>query len=440
MSNTTKGNGKKEKGAKGAVTAVAAAIVAAMVRTMDGLEVQADKAIALARGGLMAYKQAAPNGSKIADMLDGMIVTYDTDGPDAFVFASEESPKAKGLVGVLGGVRVKEGVKLFVPLIEERARREAYLKSRGEKVEAQKVTSEKAAADALAKIEEDAKKKAALTAARVAKDVEGAAFLEGFVNKEAVAAKDADRKRVNDERQKTRALRELRVKPFALGQATVVLDEGRPTHLRATLEDGTPYQVPVVYFQGLQAYGEKILPGMDPKDIPVSCSFCEEDMHLGDMRPIRKEGDTTLPAVWQASFEARTPDGRNVWSFRGGKDNGKPRFQNVLACSWCGSAIRNLSPKKEIPDNRKEGATRSVPSVRTFPLYASYKAWTEGKTAHWTGESTDEVVTEKGTDGVEVETTKPKMATGPAPALTSRPFDASSLGAVAAAVGKGKTE
>lgn len=430
---------KKEK-KNGAVATVAAAVVAAMVRTMDGIEVLVEKALTLSRGALVAYKRAAgeQRRSPMVMRLSGIIDNYDAKGPDVFVFASEEDPMAKILKDVVQTIKVEGEVKLFVPLVEERARRDAYLKAKSEKTEAEKRAADKQVKDAQAMVEEVAKKRGEAHAKKMAAEERAVSALAGFVDQSVVETKHNERKTRENERATKRAMREQRVTPFARGEATVVLDGGRPTHLRAVLNNGSIWTVPVVTFKGIQVDAENSGVSLDVKDIPVTCPFCEEKAHLGDMHPPRKDGNKSLPAVWQAAIEARTPDGRDVWSFRGGERDGQPRHQNVMCCCWCSSAIRHAGPRREIDDKDHPGKKWLVPAIYTKPLFALYKAWTEGKGGHWTGQ-TDGVATKvKGTDGVEVETETPVMAKGLAKSLTMRPFNPENLTAATAAISAGK--
>lgn len=377
----------KKNGSKGAAAMVATAVASAIVKTMDGDEVASATALTLSREALIERQKASSRGSRLATVIHNLVATLDGKGPDVFAVASAETPKAKAFAAALAGVKGKEA--LFTSLEAARASYEAHKASRSEKVaEREKSTIEKAAevrkqidAAALKKGEEKRKRAEAESAAVEA--------LEAFVDPDVVQAKE-DEKSKRDE---LHAHRISRLEPLAHGLAVVVLDQGRPVALRATTDEGGPFEVPVVNFTDLRSFGE----GQEPAKIPVACSVCDSEMELGQMLPSRKDGDKPAFAVRQVGFLARTPDGQNVWSYRKGPRDGQPRPQNVLVCRTCAKIAMGMSPKVI---GERDGQKVEQPAIWARDIYPTFVEWLEGpsSTQHFTGQfgSKDEPVMAQG--------------------------------------------
>lgn len=426
----------KKNESKGAVATVTAAVVAAVVRTMDGIECAVETALALSRDALVAYKKAVDERSPIAALLDNAIATYNARGPDAFAFASAESPRAKVLVEVLKSVRVKGDIKLFIPLTEARAQRAAYLEARGIKMEEAKKTAEQKAAEAKALVEATNKQRAEERAQRVVKEAAAVEALGFLVDKEVVADREAKRMTEKD-------LHALRVDFFRsiispsgdpLTMA-VQNDHGWLEAIRYTKSNGEVEKIKVWNFQDLLSHGD-VQRVEKTEDILFSCQGCGNEHKLGDQwewkgdnRPTKKDGKPAfLGKLSQVGVYAMR-DKDHGWIWTRGEDQGKLKPIFLIVCHECVKVAKATAPRYR-DDKGKERSDLWVKG-----LWEPYDSWYQTEMAKAAGQIATQPTGEYAANG------DPILADRPVSTLKAPRFSAEQMAEAAAAVESGsKTE
>jgi hypothetical protein len=395
MAHEEKDMPRKEK-TEGKKPKASAAPKVAVVKTLDGKEVEPRAAQTLNRLHLVVLAQHARRNSVEAEQLGGLLRTMAEAGPTHFAVADIESEAAKELAGAItafaGGYKPGgDAALLWCPLEGAQKSWEEWKAQRASamtpKPEAELAAETEAVREAqLKQLREANEKREAARQAREQKLGQAAGVLSKFVPQTVREDRKAE-----DEREAQQKAIADRLRPFVEGQARLEWDPQtkRPVALvhgdhRATiiaddfydLAGSIPDEVAkavAMAKKDTEAYKQamKVLLGY----VKCTCEGCGKTESVGKMRP-GKVGQGKVGLVHEMTrlhVPAMNADGKELNTYRYGPRQGQSRKNAIAVCRTCGGIAKRTCT----------AASRSSMSVWTdnqdHALGLAFEVWYSGE-------------------------------------------------------------